>query len=68
MPENIVKETLLHKDFYNWPTLYKIAESWNVSITALKNRLEKLQLLYFDEETKKFYKNKNVAYGQQSLF
>ena len=68
MPENIVKETLLHKDFYNWPTLYKIAESWNVSITALKNRLEKLQLLYFDEETKKFYKNKNAAYGQQSLF
>ncbi len=68
MPENLVRRTLKNVDFYNWPTLYKIAKDWHVSITALKNRLEKLQLLYYDKDTKTFYKDRNTAIGQQSLF
>lgn len=68
MPECLVRETLNGIDYYNWPTLYNIAKDWHVSVTALKNRLEKLKLLYYDEESKAFYENKIVASGQQSLF
>lgn len=68
MPENLVRETLTDIDFYNWPTLYKIAEDWHVSITALKNRLEKLQLCYYNENSKKFCRNRNAENGQQPLF
>jgi len=68
MPEDLVRETLKSVDYLNWPALYNIAEDWNVSVTALKNRLEKLKLLYYNEETKTFYENKFAASGQQSLF
>lgn len=68
MPEYMVKETLNGVDYYNWPTLYNIAKDWHVSITALKKRLEKLKLLYFDEETQSFYESKIAASGQQTLF
>ena len=68
MPENLVRETLKNVDFYNWQALYRLVEDWHVSITALKNRLEKLKLLYYDEESKIFYKDKTVASGQQTLF
>lgn len=68
MPENMVRYTLQDIDFYNWPTLYKIAEDWHVSITALKNRLEKLKLLYYDQNTKIFYKDRSAANGQQTIF
>lgn len=68
MPENLVRETLKNVDFYNWQALYRLVEDWHVSITALKNRLEKLKLLYYDEESKIFYKDKTVPSGQQTLF
>lgn len=68
MPEYLVKEKLKDKDYLSWSVLYKIAEDWQVSISALKNRLETLNLLYYCEKTKTFYRSKENANGQQSLF
>lgn len=67
MPEPIVRESLKNKDILNWPALYKIAEDWNVSISALKNRLEALNIFYYCEKTKTFYSSKSNANGQIGL-
>lgn len=68
MPSILVKETLANIDYCNWSTLYNLAENWHVSISALKTRLETLNLLYCDTKTKTLYKNKALANGQQRLF
>lgn len=68
MPENLVKETVKGRDIYSWTALYNLRDQWKVSITALKYRLEKLGLLYFDEDEGKFYRSKNHAQGQLNLF
>jgi Zn-dependent peptidase ImmA (M78 family) len=68
MPELLVKEKLKNLDYLNWSALYKISEAWQVSISALKNRLESLNLLYYDDEKKVFYPSKDKAFGQLGLF
>jgi hypothetical protein len=46
MPEIMVREHAEKVDLYQWPSLYCMREVFDVSITALRKRLEALGLLY----------------------
>ena len=47
--------------------LYDIAESFDVTISALKVRLEQLKLLYIPPDEKAVYRNKQEYHGQTTL-
>jgi len=51
MPEIMVREHAEKVDFYQWPSLYCMREVFDVSITALRKRLEALGLLYVAPDT-----------------
>ena len=51
----------------SWPPLYRLAERFEVSITALTVRLKQLNLLYIDDQ-KRLYESREQATGQGSLF
>lgn len=67
MPKRLITEEALKIDRRSWPPLYRLAERFEVSITALRVRLEQLNLLYVDDAGR-LYESREQATGQRSLF
>lgn len=66
MPKELIQEEVLKIDRTQWKNLYPLAEKFGVTISALKVRLEQLNLLCLGDD-KKLYKSKEEALGQESL-
>lgn len=67
MPSKLLTPRLRGLNLQNWHHLYRLREIFDVTPTALKVRLEKLNLTYLDAE-RKFHRSKQEARGQTSLF
>ena len=67
MPKRLITEKALKIDRRSWPPLYRLAERFDVSITALTVRLKQLNLLYIDDQ-QRLYESREQATGQGSLF
>jgi hypothetical protein len=71
MPTHLVKEYIeeVNPDIYSWPSLFKMAEVFDVTITALKVRLMQMGLIYVSEDfkDKKIYSSKEEYFGQMKL-
>lgn len=67
MPSRLLIPKLKGLNFQNWHDLYHLRETFDITPTALKIRLEKLNLTYLDEK-RHFHKSKEKAKGQTSLF
>ena len=67
MPRRLITEEVMQIDRRSWPPLYRLAERFEVSITALTVRLKQLNLLYIDDQ-RRLYESVEQATGQQSLF
>jgi len=66
MPADMIRADALKIDRTQWPNLYRLAEKYEVTISALRVRLEQLGLLYVDEHGK-LYESRDAASGQQML-
>lgn len=69
MPKNIVigaVNDINKKGYVKFAELYKLADQFEVSISALKNRIVSLKLLYFKD--KKIYLSEDDVTGQMSIF
>ena len=71
MPKHLIDKYIneVNSDIYNWPFLYRMAEAFEVTPTALKIRLMQLGLIYVSEDfnDKKIYSSKEECFGQGKL-
>lgn len=67
MPTALIRRDALAIDRTAWPPLYALAKRYEVTISALRVRLEQLDLLYVRED-KKLFESKDHAFGQGHLF
>lgn len=67
MPRNLIEEAAFQIDRTKWPNLYDLAKRFNVTISALRVRLEQLNLLYVDDD-KTLYESRDHKVGQKRLF
>jgi hypothetical protein len=67
MPSKLVREAGEDFDFMRWRDLYKMAEAFEVNISALTVRLQQLGFIYIDGN-KQFHRSIAEAQGQQQLF
>lgn len=67
MPKRLIIEEAIKIDRRSWPPLYRLAERFEVSPTALKVRLLQLNLLFIDDKGR-LYESREQATGQGSLF
>ena len=67
MPKRLITDEAMRINRRSWPPLYRLAERFEVSITALTVRLKQLNLLYIDDQ-KRLYESREQATGQGSLF
>lgn len=65
MPEHLIKDYALYSDLTNYRNLYKMAEQFEVTISALCVRLQRLNIIYIRDN--KIYKSKGEAVGQPAL-
>jgi hypothetical protein len=68
MPRTIIIDEAKRTNCTQWPNLYRLAERFVVTISALRVRLEQLDLLYVDQNTGKLYPSRAEAHGQRRLF
>ena len=66
MPSNLLMEATRDVDLLSWPTLYGLRDRLQVTITALKVRLERLGLLYVTEDGE-LYPSRQEYEGQMRL-
>jgi Zn-dependent peptidase ImmA (M78 family) len=66
-PRDLIRAEALAIDRTQWGNLYQLAQRWQVTITALRVRLEQLDLLFVDKQGR-LYESKDQARGQRSLF
>lgn len=66
MPKKLVYEHFRRIESPTWPDLYRLAELFRVNISALRVRLEQLNLLYVDEQ-KRIHRSREEAGGQLRL-
>jgi len=66
MPADMIRADAMKIDRLHWPNLYRLAEKYGVTISALRVRLEQLGLLYVDEHGK-LYGSRDAASGQMNL-
>jgi len=66
MPAAMIRADALKIDRTHWPNLYRLAEKYDVTISALKVRLEQLGLIYVDDN-KKIHESRDAASGQMRL-
>lgn len=66
MPADMIRADALQINRTYWPNLYRLAEKYEVTISALRVRLEQLGLLYVDEDGN-LYESKDAASGQMNL-
>jgi Zn-dependent peptidase ImmA (M78 family) len=67
MPRHLVRENALAVDRTRWPELYGLAARYGVTISALKVRLEELDLLRLGKDGK-LYTCRDHAAGQRTMF
>jgi hypothetical protein len=67
MPRAMITDEARKIDRTQWPNLYRLAERFGVTISALRVRLEQFNLVYLDQETKKLYASREDAQGQARL-
>jgi Zn-dependent peptidase ImmA (M78 family) len=67
MPRAVIIDEAKKIDRTRWPNLYRLAERFDVTISALRVRLEQFNLLYLDQETKRLYPSREDAQGQARL-
>ena len=68
MPKDIIRVEAMKTNRTNWPSLYRLAERFGVSITALTVRLEQLDLLVVERKSGRLFPSKDAATGQRGLF
>ena len=68
MPRTSIIDEAKKIDRTRWRNLYSLAEQFGVTISALRVRLEQLDLLYVDQETSTLYSSREQAQGQGQLF
>jgi len=66
MPRDLIVEAANQIDRTQWRALYRLAERFDVTITALKVRLSQLNLLYVDDSGQLF-PSKDHAVGQMTI-
>lgn len=66
MPSDLLNEAIEGVDLLSWPTLYVLRERFQVTISALKVRLERLGLLYVTEDGE-LYPSRQEYEGQMRL-
>jgi hypothetical protein len=67
MPIDLLRESFKGRALYTWPELYSLAELYDVTITALRVRLQKLGILHIGENGS-IRKGKEVeSKGQSTL-
>lgn len=67
MPTSLIRRDALAIDRTAWPPLYALAKRYGVTISALRVRLEQLDLLHVDDKGRLF-DSKDAARGQAHLF
>lgn len=65
LPKKLILKYCKNEDLLNWPNLYRLAELFNVTISAFTVRLQRLKMLHI--EGKELYNNKEEVQGQQFL-
>lgn len=68
MPRRLICQEALAVDRTKWSNLYRLAKRFDVTISALRVRLEQLDLLYVSEDGKTLYSSRAEADGQGTLF
>ena len=66
MPADLLTEAIKGVDVLSWPTLYGLRDRFQVTISALKVRLERLGLLYVTEDGE-LYPSRQEYEGQMRL-
>jgi hypothetical protein len=66
MPKNHVIEEVLKCDRTNWLDLYRMRERFDVTISALRVRLEQLNLIYVDRDGQ-IHESRDQANGQREF-
>ena len=67
IPRQLLREDVRRKRPSGWSDVYRLAERYEVTVTAMKVRLNQLGLLYVDDNGT-FYASKAEAEGQRALF
>lgn len=67
MPRKALLERARGLDLQSWRGLYRLRDDFDVTITAMKIRLEKLGLTYVDDNGR-FHRSRQEAAGQNALF
>lgn len=68
MPRALMIEEAMKIDRTQWRNLYPLAERFGVTISALRVRLEQLDLLFLDQNTNRLFGSREQAVGQRRLF
>ena len=66
MPKHLVKDYASLNELTEWKNLYRMADAFDVTISALCVRLKNLGIIYIKD--KEIYKTKDEAIGQGVLF
>jgi hypothetical protein len=67
MPRTLIRQAAVQVDCTHWPNLYRLAETFGVTISALRVRLDQLNLVHLGDQ-KRLYASKEAGVGQQSLW
>lgn len=67
MPRDLIRAEALKIDRTQWPNLYRLAEKFDVTISALTVRLQQLNLLSVSKDGKKLFGSPDEAAGQMGL-
>jgi hypothetical protein len=67
IPRQLLRDDVERRRPQGWPDVYRLAERYEVTVTAMKVRLNQLGLVYIDEQGT-FHRSKAEAGGQQVLF
>lgn len=67
MPTDLFVNVARQHDLLRWKSLYDLARTFDVTISALTVRLERLGMIHVDEEGQ-IHRSKAERFGQQTLF
>lgn len=68
MPRDLIRREVSRVDRTLWPNLYRIAETFDVTISALVVRLKQLNLLSMSDDGRTLFESREQAQGQGRLF
>ena len=68
MPDWLMREADNRYDFTRWPDLYRLANEAQVTISNLAVRLQRLDLIFLRDDSKKIYRSRDAFTGQKHLF